>query len=105
MLTYSLWISTHGGGQMNDSHFSDTSATSLNEFISEWLGDPGAVKDYTVRFTTPIPVDTHKPAEIVFGGKIKSKDEESRTAVISIGATFEGKRIFGHRATATVQLG
>ena len=43
--------------------------------------------------------------EIVFGGKIKSKDEESRTAVISIGATFEGKRIFGHRATATVQLG
>ena len=74
-------------------------------FISEWLGDPGAVKDYTVRFTTPIPVDTHKPAEIVFGGKIKSKDEESRTAVISIGATFEGKRIFGHRATATVQLG
>ena len=73
-------------------------------FISEWLGDPGAVKDYTVRFTTPIPVGTHKPAEIVFSGKIKSKDEESRTAVVSIGATFEGKRIFGHRATATVQL-
>ncbi|MFY2787525.1 fused (3R)-hydroxyacyl-ACP dehydratase subunits HadA/HadB [Rhodococcus sp. MALMAid1271] len=73
-------------------------------FISEWLGDPGAVKDYTVRFTTPIPVGSHKPAEIVFSGKIKSKDEESRTAVVSIGATFEGKRIFGHRATATVQL-
>ncbi len=74
-------------------------------WISEWLGDPGAVKDYTVRFTTPIPVDTHKAAEIVFTGKIKSKDEATRTAVISLGATFEGKRIFGHRATATVQLG
>lgn len=74
-------------------------------YISEWLGDPGAVKDYTVRFTTPIPVDTHKPAEIVYSGKIKSKDEATRTAVVSIGATFEGKRIFGHRATATVQLG
>lgn len=74
-------------------------------YVTEWLGDPGAVKDYTVRFTTPIPVDTHKAAEIVFTGKVKSKDEATRTAVISLGATFEGKRIFGHRATATVQLG
>lgn len=73
-------------------------------YVTEWLGDPGAVQDYTVRFTTPIPVDAHKAAEIVFAGKIKSKDEATRTAVISLGATFEGKRIFGHRATLTVQL-
>ncbi len=73
-------------------------------YITEWLGDAGAVKDYTVRFTAPIPVDAHRPAELVFSGKIKSLDAESRTAVVSLGATFEGKRIFGHRATATVQL-
>lgn len=73
-------------------------------YITEWLGDPGAVKDYTVRFTTPIPVSTHKASEIVFGGKIKSLDPETRTAIISLGATFEGKRIFGHKATATVTL-
>jgi len=73
-------------------------------YITEWLGDPGAVKDYTVRFTAPIPVDTHRAAEIEFGGKIKSLDTEARTAVIALSATFEGKRIFGHRATATVQL-
>lgn len=73
-------------------------------YITEWLGDPGAVKDYTVRFTAPIPVDSHKAAELQFGGKIKSLDPESRTAVVSLSATFEGKRIFGHRATATVQL-
>lgn len=73
-------------------------------YITEWLGDPGAVKDYTVRFTAPIPVDAHSAAEIEFGGKIKSLDPESRTAVVALSATFEGKRIFGHRATATVQL-
>ncbi|MDJ0395612.1 fused (3R)-hydroxyacyl-ACP dehydratase subunits HadA/HadB [Rhodococcus sp. G-MC3] len=73
-------------------------------YITEWLGDPGAVKDYTVRFTAPIPVDSHKAAEIQFDGKIKSLDAESRTAVVALNATFEGKRIFGHRATATVQL-
>lgn len=73
-------------------------------YITEWIGDPGAVKDYTVRFTAPIPVDAHKAAEIEFGAKIKSLDPETRTAVISLGATFQGKRIFGHRATATVQL-
>lgn len=73
-------------------------------YITGWLGDPGAVKDYTVRFTAPIPVDSHKAAEIQFDGKIKSLDAENRTAVIALNATFEGKRIFGHRATATVQL-
>ncbi|MGA9870279.1 MAG: fused (3R)-hydroxyacyl-ACP dehydratase subunits HadA/HadB [Rhodococcus sp. (in: high G+C Gram-positive bacteria)] len=73
-------------------------------YITEWVGDPGAVKDYTVRFTAPIPVDAHRAAELEFSGKIKSLDPETRTAVISLGATFEGKRIFGHRATATVQL-
>ena len=57
-----------------------------------------------MRFTAPIPVDTHRAAEIEFGGKIKSLDTEARTAVIALSATFEGKRIFGHRATATVQL-
>lgn len=74
-------------------------------YITSWIGDPGAVKDYTVRFTAPIPVGPHKAAELEFSGKIKSLDADSRTAVVSLGATFEGKRIFGHRATATVRLG
>ncbi|WP_037158829.1 fused (3R)-hydroxyacyl-ACP dehydratase subunits HadA/HadB [Rhodococcoides fascians] len=73
-------------------------------YLTEWIGDPGAVKDYTVRFTAPIPVDSHRAAEIQFGGKIKSLDPEARTAVVALNATFEGKRIFGHRATATVRL-
>ncbi len=72
-------------------------------FISGWLGDPGAVKDYSVRFTAPVKVDPHKAAEVEFTGRVKSLDPETRTAVIAIVAKSDGKKIFG-RATAAVQL-
>ncbi|KAA0020233.1 fused (3R)-hydroxyacyl-ACP dehydratase subunits HadA/HadB [Antrihabitans cavernicola] len=72
-------------------------------FITSWLGDPGAVKDYSVRMTSMVFVDPHEPAEIEYSGKVKSVDAESRTAVVAMTGKFRGKRIFG-RATATVQL-
>ncbi|WP_227999266.1 fused (3R)-hydroxyacyl-ACP dehydratase subunits HadA/HadB [Nocardia australiensis] len=72
-------------------------------FVTSWLGDPGAVKEYNVRFTSPVYVGTEEPAEVEFTGKVKSVDPESRTAVVAIVARSLGKKIFG-RATATVQL-
>lgn len=72
-------------------------------FITSWLGDPGAVKDYNVRFTSPVFVGTDKPGEIEYTGKVKSVDPEAKTAVIAMTAKHGGKKIFG-RATATVQL-
>lgn len=72
-------------------------------FVTSWLGDPGAVKEYNVRFTSPVFVSTEKPAEVEFTGKIKSVDPETRTAVVAIVAKSGGRKIFG-RATATVQL-
>jgi len=72
-------------------------------FISSWLGDPGAVKEYNVRFTSPVFVPADSAAEIEYTGKVKSLDAETRTAVIAIVAKSAGKKIFG-RATATVQL-
>lgn len=72
-------------------------------FVTSWLGDPGAIKEYNVRFTSPVYVSADKPAEIEYTGKIKSVDPETRTAIIAIVARSEGKKIFG-RATATVQL-
>lgn len=72
-------------------------------FVTEWLGDPGAVKEYNVRFTSPVYVEADKAAAIEFTGKIKSVDEESKTAVVAIVAKSEGRKIFG-RATATVRL-
>ncbi|MTE16487.1 fused (3R)-hydroxyacyl-ACP dehydratase subunits HadA/HadB [Nocardia aurantiaca] len=72
-------------------------------FVTSWLGDPGAVKEYNVRFTSPVYVPVDRPAEIEYTGKVKSVDPETRTAVIAIVAKSEGRKIFG-RATATVQL-
>ncbi len=72
-------------------------------FVTSWLGDPGAVKEYNVRFTSPVYVPIDSPAEIEYTGKVKSVDPENRTAVVAIVAKSEGRKIFG-RATATVQL-
>ncbi|GGK50265.1 fused (3R)-hydroxyacyl-ACP dehydratase subunits HadA/HadB [Nocardia camponoti] len=72
-------------------------------FVSSWLGDPGAVREYNVRFTSPVYVGAQTPAEVEFTGKVKSIDPETRTAVIAIVAKSAGKKIFG-RATATVAL-
>ncbi len=72
-------------------------------FVTSWLGDPGAVKEYNVRFTSPVYVGSDEAAEIEYTGKVKSMDPETRTAVVAIVAKSAGKKIFG-RATATVQL-
>ncbi|MQY30268.1 fused (3R)-hydroxyacyl-ACP dehydratase subunits HadA/HadB [Nocardia aurantia] len=72
-------------------------------FVTSWLGDPGAVKEYNVRFTSPVYVPADAAAEIEYTGKVKSVDPETRTAVVAIVAKSEGRKIFG-RATATVQL-
>ncbi|RJO77180.1 (3R)-hydroxyacyl-ACP dehydratase subunit HadB [Nocardia panacis] len=72
-------------------------------FITSWIGDPGAVREYNVRFTSPVYVGVDQAAEIEYTGKIKSMDPETRTAVVAIVAKSGGKKIFG-RATATVQL-
>jgi acyl dehydratase len=73
-------------------------------YLTSWLGDPGAVRDYTVRFTSPVSVHPDRPSALELAGKVKSLDPETRTAVVSLDARFNGKRILGHRATATVQL-
>ncbi len=73
-------------------------------FVTDWSGDPGAITEYNVRFTSPVLVKETEPAKVDFTGRIKSMDEETRTAVVAITAKFEGKKIFG-RATATVRLG
>lgn len=72
-------------------------------FVSSWLGDPGAIKEYNVRFTSPVYVAADEPAEIEYSGKVKSVDPETRTAVVAMVAKSAGRKIFG-RATATVQL-
>ena len=73
-------------------------------FISAWVGDPGAVTEYNVRFTAVVPVPNDvKGAELVFNGRVKSLDPEDKTVTIAINATTGGKKIFG-RAIAKAKL-
>ncbi|KAA0024627.1 fused (3R)-hydroxyacyl-ACP dehydratase subunits HadA/HadB [Antrihabitans cavernicola] len=73
------------------------------EYLTTWLGDPGALCDYGVRFTRPVYVGNDAPAAVDFVGKVKTVDPATRTATIALTATANGSKIFG-RSTATVQL-
>ncbi|MEU4596845.1 fused (3R)-hydroxyacyl-ACP dehydratase subunits HadA/HadB [Nocardia sp. GTS18] len=71
-------------------------------YLTSWLGDPGAVLEYAVRFTSPVYV-TSAGASVEFSGTVRSVDPQQRTAVVAIVATCRGRKIFG-RATAKVRL-
>ena len=73
-------------------------------YVTSWVGDPGAVTEYNVRFSAVVPVPNDgKGAELVFTGRVKSVDQESKTVMIAISATTGGKKIFG-RAIASAKL-
>ena len=73
-------------------------------YVTSWVGDPGAVSEYNVRFTAVVPVPNDgKGAEIIFSGRVKSVDADAKSVTIAISATTGGKKIFG-RAVATAKL-
>src|ERR1700719_4700718 len=73
-------------------------------YVTSWLGDPGAVTEYNVRFTAVVPVPNDgKGAEIVFTGRREAVEPDSKSVTIAITATTGGKKIFG-RAVASAKL-
>ncbi|MGV9661943.1 fused (3R)-hydroxyacyl-ACP dehydratase subunits HadA/HadB [Nocardia niigatensis] len=72
-------------------------------FVTSWLGDPGALRQLSVRMSNPVYVGTEGPTAIEFTGKVKELDPQTGTATVAISATHEGRKVFG-RATAVVQL-
>jgi len=72
-------------------------------FVTSWLDDPGALRQFSVRMTSPVYVPGDRPGHVEYDGKVKSLDPDTRTAVVAITALHAGRKIFG-RATATVQL-
>ncbi|MCX6488272.1 MAG: (3R)-hydroxyacyl-ACP dehydratase subunit HadB [Mycobacterium sp.] len=73
-------------------------------YVTSWVGDPGAVTEYNVRFTAIVPVPNDGiGAEILFTGRVKSTDPETKTVTLALTATTGGKKIFG-RAVATAKL-
>ena len=73
-------------------------------YVTSWIGDPGAVTEYNVRFTAIVPVPNDGVgADIAFNGRVKSVDPESKSVTIALTATHGVKKIFG-RAVAIAKL-
>ena len=71
--------------------------------VTDWLGDPGKVIEYSARFTRPIPVpDTDAGTSIKVSAKITELLENDQ-AVISISAIHNEVTVLA-KTVATVQL-
>jgi acyl dehydratase len=72
--------------------------------LTDWVGDPGAVLDYGVRFTRPVVVpDDDRGATLEVSGRVADKLDGRRVAV-DLTATSAGQTVLA-RARAIVQLG
>lgn len=73
--------------------------------VTDWVGDPGAVVEYGVRFTKPVVVpNDDKGATIEVSGKVAAKlDDAARTVRVDLTATSEGQKVLG-MSRAVVRL-
>jgi acyl dehydratase len=71
--------------------------------VTEWVGDPGALLEYGVRFTRPVVVPNNAEGALIeLSGKVLERGDDG-TAKVDITALFEGKKVLG-KATAVVRL-
>ncbi|MFR9750590.1 fused (3R)-hydroxyacyl-ACP dehydratase subunits HadA/HadB [Nocardia sp. 004] len=106
-------------GDANPIHFSDYAAQLVglptvvahgmltmglaSGYLTSWLGDPTAIRKFSVRFSGFVPVAADAASTVEFTGRIKSLDPDTRTATIMLGGTSAGRKLFG-RALAEVRL-
>ena len=71
--------------------------------VTDWLGDPGAMVEYGVRFTKPVPVpDDDEGATLEVAGKVTELLDGNR-AKVELTAMCDGVKVLG-MARAVVQL-
>ena len=85
-------------GDHNPIHLDEATATSVGlpdviahgmltmahgaRLLTDWVGDPSRVLEYSVRFTKPVVVpDTDEGVEVAFGGTVAEKLPDSRVRV------------------------
>ncbi|QLE72629.1 dehydratase [Streptomyces rectiverticillatus] len=72
--------------------------------VTDWVGDPGAVAEYGVRFTRPVVVpNDDKGAVIEVTAKVAAKDDERRTVRVDLVVKSEGQKVLG-MSRAVVRL-
>ena len=72
--------------------------------VTDWVGDPGAVVEYGVRFSAPVPVpDDDTGTTVVVKGSVAEKLDGNRVAV-DLDARVGDTKVLA-KARAIVQLG
>jgi acyl dehydratase len=106
-------------GDFNPIHWNERFATSVGlpdviahgmftmaeaaRLVTDWVGDPGALVDYGVRFSKPVVVpDDGQGAELVVTGTVVEKLDGNRVAVELV-ARSGGEKVLT-KARAVVQL-
>jgi acyl dehydratase len=73
--------------------------------VTDWAGDPGAVLEYGVRFSRPVPVpDDDSGAMLTVSGRVEDKLDGNRV-LVGLTATIEGGTEVLSAARAVVRLG
>lgn len=71
-------------------------------FVTDWVGDPGAVVDYGVRFSTPVVVPDEGGATLEISGKVEEKLDDNKV-VVALTARSSDQKVLT-RAKAVVRL-
>ena len=105
-------------GDFNPIHWSDSMASSVGlpdvlahgmltmgqaiGAVTDWAGDPGAVIDYTAKFTRPVVVPDKAESVLEIGGTVTDVLDDRRVK-IALTVTFDGQTVLG-KCQAVVQL-
>ena len=73
------------------------------QVVTDWVGDPGAVVDYGVRFARPVPVPDPGVATVEVEGTVGAVDVDAGTARVDLTVTVEGARVLA-KAQVLVRL-
>ena len=72
--------------------------------VTDWAGDPGAVVEYGVRFSRPVPVPDPGAATVDVTATVGAVDLEAGTVRVDLTVVCDGVRVLG-KAQAVVRLG
>ena len=71
--------------------------------VADWAGDPGAIVDYGVRFTRPVPVPDPGSATVEVAAAVGAIDAEAGTVRVDLTVTCGDVRVLG-KAQVLVRL-
>jgi acyl dehydratase len=109
----------HASGDMNPIHQDEAVAKSVGlpdviahgmltmgaaiQVVTDWVKDPSAVIDYSVRMTRPVVVpNTAEGVQVTFGGKVAAINDDG-TIRVDLSAIFAEQTVLG-QARALVRL-